>query len=46
MDSNIRYPYKGEGSGGFERFKETCSQNKLVALYRSMLRIRRIEEEI
>jgi len=46
MDSNIRYPYKGEGSRGFERFKETCSHSELVALYRSMLRIRRIEEEI
>jgi TPP-dependent pyruvate/acetoin dehydrogenase alpha subunit len=46
MDSNIRYPYRGEGSGGFERFKDTCSHNELVTLYRSMLRIRRIEEEI
>src|SRR5436190_8873236 len=46
MDSNIRYPYKGEGARGFERFSKTCSHNELVALHRSMLRIRRIEEEI
>jgi TPP-dependent pyruvate/acetoin dehydrogenase alpha subunit len=46
MDSNIRYPYKGEGPRGLERFKDTCSHNELVGLYRSMLRIRRIEEEI
>src|SRR5436190_5072233 len=46
MDSNIRYPYKGEGARGFERFSKTCSHNELVALHRKMLRIRRIEEEI
>ena len=45
-DSNIRYPYKGEGSQGFQRFRDTCSHNELVTLYLSMLRIRRIEEEI
>ncbi len=46
MDSKIRYPYKGEGSQGFDRFGGSHSAEALVGLYRSMLRIRRIEEEI
>lgn len=46
MDSKIRYPYKGEGSKGFDGFSGSQSAEALVGLYRSMLRIRRIEEEI
>jgi TPP-dependent pyruvate/acetoin dehydrogenase alpha subunit len=42
----IRYPYKGEGARGFERFRSSHSPEQLVDVYRSMLRIRRIEEEI
>jgi pyruvate dehydrogenase E1 component alpha subunit len=42
----IRYEYKGEGIGGFARFAASCEPTHLVDLYRSMLRIRRIEEEI
>lgn len=42
----IRYPYKGEGSRGFDRFGGKHSTDELAGLYRSMLRIRRIEEEI
>lgn len=42
----IRYPYKGEGLRGFERVARSRSTDELVELYRSMLRIRRIEEEI
>ncbi len=46
MDSRIRYPYKGEGAKGFDPFGGSHSADALVGLYRSMLRIRRIEEEI
>ncbi len=42
----IRYPYTGEGARGFDRFAQSHSGAKLLGLYRSMLRIRRIEEEI
>src|SRR6266545_3267070 len=42
----IRYPYKGEGPRGFEALGGNHSAEDLIALYRSMLRIRRIEEEI
>ena len=42
----IRYPYTGEGLRGFDRFAGAHAPAFLVALYRSMLRIRRIEEEI
>ena len=41
----IRYRYQGEGDHGFERFGAHSSDD-LIMLYRSMLRIRRIEEEI
>jgi len=46
---SIRYPYKGEGAAGFERLVDTRQRSAvdhLIGLYRSMLRIRRIEEEI
>jgi TPP-dependent pyruvate/acetoin dehydrogenase alpha subunit len=46
MDSRIRYPYRGEGAKGFDHFGGSHSGEALVDLYRSMLRIRRIEEEI
>jgi len=42
----IRYPYLGEGVAGFDRFAGSYRPDFLVGLYRSMLRIRRIEEEI
>ena len=42
----IRYRYQGEGDHGFERFGASHSSDDLIMLYRSMLRIRRIEEEI
>jgi pyruvate dehydrogenase E1 component alpha subunit len=42
----IRYPYRGQGIRGFARFASAYTDDALVALYRSMLRIRRIEEEI
>src|ERR1043165_7760788 len=42
----IRYPYKGEGAAGFARFEESHEPAFLIGLYRAMLRIRRIEEEI
>jgi pyruvate dehydrogenase E1 component alpha subunit len=42
----IRYPYKGEGADGFDRIAHSHPPEQLVALYRAMLRIRRIEEEI
>jgi TPP-dependent pyruvate/acetoin dehydrogenase alpha subunit len=42
----IRYPYTGEGAGGFQRVRHSHTPDELVELYRSMLRIRRIEEEI
>jgi TPP-dependent pyruvate/acetoin dehydrogenase alpha subunit len=42
----IRYGYTGEGVGGFARHGAAFSPTDLAGLYRSMLRIRRIEEEI
>ncbi len=42
----IRYPYKGHGLAGFDRISHSHSTDRLVAWYRAMLRIRRIEEEI
>jgi len=42
----IRYPYKGHGAAGFDRVSQSHSAEQLVAWYRAMLRIRRIEEEI
>jgi TPP-dependent pyruvate/acetoin dehydrogenase alpha subunit len=42
----IRYPYKGQGAAGFDQVVHSHSEAALVELYRSMLRIRRIEEEI
>lgn len=42
----IRYAYTGEGIGGFRRLAGAHEPAFLVGLYRSMLRIRRIEEEI
>ena len=42
----IRYPYRGAGLHGFDRFAGRHSDDDLRGLYRSMLRIRRIEEEI
>ena len=42
----IRYSYAGEGLPGFDRRARAHSRERLVDLYRSMLRIRRIEEEI
>ena len=42
----IRYPYTGEGGAGFARFEHSHEPPFLIGLYFSMLRIRRIEEEI
>ena len=42
----IRYRYTGEGARGFERFAGQHRAEFEAALFRSMLRIRRIEEEI
>lgn len=42
----IRYSYAGEGVRGFDRHARALSPQRLVELYRAMLRIRRIEEEI
>ena len=42
----IRYEYTGEGVGGFARYGDSREPRQMVDLYRSMLRIRRIEEEI
>ena len=42
----IRYPYRGGGIQGFERFRAAHVPEALVGLYRAMLRIRRIEEAI
>lgn len=42
----IRYCYKGEGLDGIARLAQGHEAAFLVGLYRSMLRIRRIEEEI
>jgi pyruvate dehydrogenase E1 component alpha subunit len=43
---SIRYPYKGLGLEGFGRVTHSHSRDELVGWFRSMLRIRRIEEEI
>ena len=40
------YLYKGEGSAGYDRLAAAHSADRLLDLYQSMLRIRRIEEEI
>ncbi len=42
----IRYPYTGHGAAGFDRVSHAHSPDQLIAWYRAMLRIRRIEEEI
>ena len=42
----IRYRYTGEGSAGFERYHAGHRPEFLCGLFFSMLRIRRIEEEI
>ena len=42
----IRYPYKGHGAEGFEHISHSHPPDRLIGFYRSMLRIRRIEEEI
>jgi acetoin:2,6-dichlorophenolindophenol oxidoreductase subunit alpha len=42
----IRHRYTGEGVRGFDRHAQAHAPADLRALYRSMLRIRRIEEEI
>jgi pyruvate dehydrogenase E1 component alpha subunit len=42
----IRYPYTGAGVRGFEGYAARHAPEFLIELYRSMLRIRRIEEEI
>ena len=42
----IRYQYTGEGGRGFERFAGKYAADFERGLFRSMLRIRRIEEEI
>lgn len=46
MPLAITHRYAGEGVRGFDRFAGLHAPEALVALYRSMLRIRRIEEEI
>jgi len=42
----IRYQYAGHGVKGFDRLAGSQQPQQLADLYRSMLRIRRIEEEI
>src|SRR6476660_3712630 len=42
----IRYAYSGDGIRGFEKHAAGQPAAALVGLYREMLRIRRIEEEI
>ncbi|RPI50758.1 MAG: thiamine pyrophosphate-dependent dehydrogenase E1 component subunit alpha [Acidobacteria bacterium] len=42
----IRYSYKGQGLEGFGRVAHSHTRDELVAWYRAMLRIRRVEEEI
>ena len=43
---SIRYPYKGTGFAGWEKRVKEYDRAFLLRLYRSMLRIRLIEEEI
>jgi pyruvate dehydrogenase E1 component alpha subunit len=45
-DPGIRYRYQGTGIDGFDRFRAAHSSEHLLSLHRTMLRIRRIEEEI
>src|SRR5262245_10931427 len=42
----IRYRYTGQGAAGFEKYHAAHAPDFLRGLYGSMLRIRRIEEEI
>lgn len=42
----VRYAYRGSGADGFDEPALRRAPSELVSLYRSMLRIRRIEEEI
>ncbi len=42
----IRYPYTGAGRAGIEHLVDGRAPGALVELYRAMLRIRRIEEDI
>lgn len=42
----IRYRYEGDGVPGFEPLSASFDRGTLVARYRAMLRVRRIEEEI
>src|SRR5918994_81851 len=42
----IRYTYQGDGVRGFEPLAAAHDPETMVARYRAMLRIRRIEEEI
>jgi TPP-dependent pyruvate/acetoin dehydrogenase alpha subunit len=42
----IRYPYIGDGAPGFARLARLHPTERLLGFHRSMLRIRRIEEEI
>ena len=42
----IRYPYTGAGLEGFQLVGTVIPRTSIAALFRSMLRIRRIEEEI
>jgi TPP-dependent pyruvate/acetoin dehydrogenase alpha subunit len=42
----IRYHYTGDGARGFATYASGYAPERLIALYQSMLRIRRIEEEI
>jgi len=42
----IRYPYAGAGPRGIEQLAKAHRPDFLVDLYRAMLRIRRVEEEI
>ena len=46
VNTGIRYSYQGRGVQGFEPFATAHLPAALESLYRSMLRIRRIEEEI
>jgi TPP-dependent pyruvate/acetoin dehydrogenase alpha subunit len=46
ISTMIRYRYKGEGAAGFARYGEAHGPEFLLSLFFSMLRIRRIEEEI
>ena len=43
---SIRYPYTGTGFGGWEKRAGSYDRGFLLRLYRSMLRIRIVEEEI